>query len=489
MRPRWLPGLGLLLAVGVAPVSGQNVVCNVIERQGGSATISNAGLPTEFGVIYRAHFVCDGGQRTIMADTATYSRASGQIELFGQAEIRDPERILTAARATYFTQIRQLSARGDVVVTDRTTGSVIQGDVLTYLEETATRPESQITATATTGQARAILLSDRSGEPGVRDTTVVDASQIDLVGERLFRGLGDAVMTRDSLRATGFMIEYEQEAGTLVVNGNGIIELPAYELRGDSITASVADGDEIRDVFARHNSSLRSEELQVNAPALRLFFEEGELSRMVALPWEAPQYAPPWPRPTARNDQFRMEADSIDVLAPGQRLQEAVAVGQAHVERLTPDSLRVLLPEADAEVMALIEHDWVDGDTVRAFFTDGPPPAGNRAVPAVATADAAGDAAGEPAAPERVLERLWATGEPARTMHRTRDDNAAADVKFSIAYLVGREIDVTFSAGAVTVVTASEDVRGVYLQPTEVAQRTRTGTGATAAPPPPRQPQ
>jgi lipopolysaccharide export system protein LptA len=475
--------LGITLAAA-APASAQNVVCNVIERQGGSATISNAGLPTEYGIIYRAHFVCDGGQRTIMADTATYSRASGQIELFGRAEIRDPERILTAARATYFTQIRQLSARGNVVVTDRSTGSVIEGDVLTFLEETPERPESQITATATTGQARATLLRERSGEPGVQDTTVVDASQIDVMGDRLFRGLGDAVMTRDSLRATGFMIEYEQEAGTLVVNGNGVIEVPNYELRGDSITASVTEGEQIRDVFARHNTSLHSEDLQVRAPALRLFFEDGEVSRMVAQPWEAPQFAPPWPRPTAQNDQFRMEADSIDVLAPGQRLEEAVATGTARVERLTPDSLRMLLPEVEAEVLALIEHDWVDGDTVRAYFTDGPPRA--RSVEErLADPDAA--AAEDEVAPERVLERLWAAGEPARTMHRTRDENAGPDVKFSIAYLVGREIDVTFTGGAVAVVTASEDVRGVYLQPTEVAQRTRTGTTETAAPTPPRQ--
>jgi lipopolysaccharide export system protein LptA len=457
---------GLMLLTGTGSGAAQSVVCNVIERPGGSATISNAGLPTEFGIIYRAHFVCDGGQRTIMADTATYSRASGQIELFGRAEVRDPERILNAARATYFTQLRQLSARGDVVVTDRATGSVILGDVLTYLEETPTRPESQITATATTGQARAILLSERSAEPGVMDTTIVDAAQINVVGERLFRGLGDAVMTRDSLQASGFVIEYDQDSGVLVVTGNGLVEVPGYELRGDSITAMVADGDEIRDVLARHNTSLHSADMQVTAPALRLFFEEGEVSRMVALHWEPAVPGTPVTRANAVNDQFRMEADSLDVLAPGQRIEEAVAIGSAYVERFTPDTLQALLPEVDEAVRALIANDWVRGDTVRAFFTDGPPP----------------DEEG--AAVERVLERLWAAGEPARTMHRTRDRNAAPDVRYSIAYLVGREINVTFRDGAIAVVTASEDVRGVYLQPSEVAART---TGSDTGQPPPRQ--
>jgi lipopolysaccharide export system protein LptA len=459
-----LAGMMLLTVTGSA--AAQRVVCNVIERQGGSATISNAGLPTEFGVIYRAHFVCDEGQRTILADTATYSRASGQIELFGRAEVQDPERILNAARATYFTQLRQLSARGDVVVTDRATGSVIQGDVLTYLEETPTRPESQITATATTGQARATILSERSAEPGVMDTTIVDAAQINVAGERLFRGLGDAVMTRDSLRASGFVIEYDQDSGVLVVTGNGLVEVPGYELRGDSITATVAEGDEIRDVLARHSTSLHSADMQVTAPALRLFFEDGEVARMVALPWEPAVPGTPVARATAVNDQFRMEADSLDVLAPGQRIEEVAAVGSAYVERFTPDSLQALLPETDDDVRSLIANDWVRGDTVRAYFTDGPPP----------------DEEG--AAVERVLERLWAGGEPARTMHRTRDRNAEPDVLFSLAYLVGRKIDVTFRDGAIAVVTASEDVRGVYLQPSDVAART---TGSNTGRPPPRQ--
>jgi lipopolysaccharide export system protein LptA len=458
-----LAGMMLLTVTGSA--AAQRVVCNVIERQGGSATISNAGLPTEFGVIYRAHFVCDEGQRTILADTATYSRASGQIELFGRAEVQDPERILNAARATYFTQLRQLSARGDVVVTDRATGSVIQGDVLTYLEETPTRPESQITATATTGQARATILSERSAEPGVMDTTIVDAAQINVAGERLFRGLGDAVMTRDSLRASGFVIEYDQDSGVLVVTGNGLVEVPGYELRGDSITATVAEGDEIRDVLARHSTSLHSADMQVTAPALRLFFEDGEVARMVALPWEPAVPGTPVARATAVNDQFRMEADSLDVLAPGQRIEEVAAVGSAYVERFTPDSLQALIPETDDDVRSLIANDWVRGDTVRAYFTDGPPP----------------DEEG--AAVERVLERLWAGGEPARTMHRTRDRDAEPDVLFSLAYLVGREIDVTFRDGAIAVVTASEDVRGVYLQPSEVAARTTTGSN-TGRPPP-----
>jgi lipopolysaccharide export system protein LptA len=453
MRSALTAALITVLA-GAASASAQGVVCDIIERQGSEAIISNAGQPTEFGIIYRAHFRCDGGQRTIIADTATYSRASGQIELFGRVEVSDPERIMRSARATYFTQIRQLSATGNVVVTDRETGSIIRGDLLNFLEATPERPESQITATATTGRARALLLRDRPAEPGVRDTTIVDASQIHIVGDRLFRGLGNAVMTRDSLRATGSVIEYSQQAGSLEISGDARVELPRYEMRADSITAALGEGDEIRDVLARHRAAVDSEDMQVTAPAVRLFFEDGAVSRLVAMNWTPTLHGPAPERARAWSDQFLMEADSLDVLAPDQQLREAAAIGTAYVQRITPDSLLGLLPDVEPAVLSLIEHDWVRGDTVRAFFTAGP-------VPDV-----------EGAEPERVLERLWTAGDPAQTMHRTRDNNAAPDTPLSIAYLIGRQVEVSFNGGAVAVVSASEDVRGVYLQPADVAQRT-----------------
>jgi lipopolysaccharide export system protein LptA len=458
MRRLLLSGMLVLLAVAAssAPAAGQGVVCNLIDRPGSSATISNAGLPTEFGIIYRAHFVCDGGQRVIIADTATYSRASGQIELFGNVNVSDPERILTSTRATYFTQMRQLSATGSVVVRDRNTGSLLYGDLLNYWEQTPERAQSQITATATTGLARALLLRDRAAEPGRRDTTTVDATQIHVVGEQTFRGLGDAVMTRDSLRATGATIEYTQDTGMLVVAGDGVVELPRYELRGDSITATVGDDDELRDVLSRHAASLDSEDMRLTAPAVRLFFENGGVHRLVAMNWEggsAPDAG--GARARAVSEEFTMEADSLDVLAPEQQLREAVAIGLAYVQRILPDSVRMLLPQADGPVAELIENDWMRGDTIRAVFTDGPPPAE------------------EGAAAERVLERLSAIGGPAQAVHLTRDDNATADTKLSIAYLVGQWIEVAFEAGSVSVVSASVDVRGVYLQPEEAARRDR----------------
>jgi hypothetical protein len=351
-------------------------------------------------------------------------------------------------------------------VTDRATGSIVLGDLLNYWEQTPERPQSQMTATATTGQARAILLRERAAEPGRRDTTTVDATQIHIVGEQMFRGLGNAVMTRDSLRATGATIEYAQDVGSLAIAGDGRVELPRYELRGDSINATVGDDEELEEVFARHATTLVTEDMNLTAPAVRLFFVDGGVHRLVAMAWPGAQSPEGDNRARALSDEFAMEADSLDVLAPGQQLREAVAVGRAHVQRTLPDSLRALLPETTSDVAALIANDWMRGDTVRALFAEGRPPAE------------------EGATAERVLERLSATGDPAQTMHLTRDGNADATTRMSIAYLIGHFVEVTFEDGSVAVVSASEDVRGVYLQPEEAARRTSgPGAGPTAARP------
>jgi lipopolysaccharide export system protein LptA len=460
---RALSVAALLLAFGGASSAwGQAGTCEVNQRPGArDAVVVNAGQPTQVAVVYLADIRCTNGRR-ILADQATTSEASGIIELYGNVQVTDPERVLRAGQATFFTRQRQLRAQIDVVVTELESGSIIRSDLLNYYEQSVQRPQSLMVASRIAGPpARAVLFSDREAQ-AAGDSTVIDAQEIQITGEDMLRGTGDAILTRDSLRATAYQIEYYQQTGSLEITGGGVVTLPSYELRADSITATVGDDNEIREVLTRHGSSLQSEEMQVTAPAIRLFFENGGIARMVAMNWQPRPNMPPGARPVAVSDQFRMEADSLDVLAPEQQISEATAIGQAYVERITPDSLHQYLPEAEENVMALIRNDWMRGDTVRAYF----------AAAAETAADPVADAAGAPAgASERLMERLTAEGGPAQAMHRMRPENAAADARLSIAYLIGSRVEVTFADGVVTEVMASEDVSGVYLQPSEAVRR------------------
>jgi lipopolysaccharide export system protein LptA len=482
-----------LMATGAAA---QTTTCDAMDVPGNQTDFLNRGTPQEIVVITGgAHLVCSGG-RVIRAQQATVSRASQTINLFQNVRVDDPAHTLQADQATFFSQTRRLSATGSVVVTDRNTGSIIRGDQLEYYQQTPERPQSRIETTVRSGLARAILFraAGTGAVPGAaRDSTIVDALQITIIGEETFRAIGQAVMTRDSMVATGYTIGYEQDTGTMSVAGGGRVQLPRQELRGDSIDARVGADDELEEVLTRHGAHLISEEMQVRAPAIRLMFEGGGVSRMVAMGWPAVQGVAPGPRPRVEAEEFVMESDSIDALAPGQQITEVVAIGDAFGERITPDSLLALLPEGTPEQLALISTDWMRGDTVRAYFgpADGTPESGrgvaadtagvdpvaaDTAAAAVAPADARPATGAEPAG-ERVMERLTASGSPARSVYRMRDENAP-EAKLSINYLTASRIDVRFANGTVAVVSAEGDATGIYLQPGAPAPR-RSGTGGT----------
>jgi lipopolysaccharide export system protein LptA len=493
MRPLRLLSIGLLLLAGTrVSAAAQAVDCRVIEVPGSDLQAMNVGLPTETQVLTLAVLDCDGGRR-IRADQAIVIRASQRIQLFGNVQITDPDRTLTADQATFFSATRQLDALNNAMVRDHNTGSWLRGDRILYLQETAERP-ARIEATATSGLARAVLfpdttaaarpapapaVADTAGDPAAAapvpppapaaaDSTVVDATQITIIGQQSFRALGSAVMTRDSLRATGQTIEYTEETGELLVTRNARVELPRQELVGDSISATVDEGQRLREVLARHGAALTSEEMSVTAAAVRLFFDdEGGVNRLVAMDWPASASVAGSARARVEAEEFIMESDSIDVLAPGQQITEAVAIGNAYGERLTPDSLRALLPDVEPEQLALIESDWMRGDTVRAFF--GPAPTPQAVGPDVAAPDPAAPdpVAVDPETPgsaERVMERLLASGAPALSVYRMRDEEDP-EAKLSVNYLSAERIEVAFAGGTVSVVTADGNARGIYLQP------------------------
>lgn len=466
MLRRVLPVAAALLAALPAAVTAQGS-CNV-DRWATQNTV-NIGTPEEMTYISYPVISCPGGRR-ISADNAYVRGGSGVVRLMGNVMFQDSARTLRSTNAEYFSNNQRMSATGSVVLVHRTTNSTIRSEQLEYLEAT---PQRQSMVQATGGRPQAVLR-----QAGQQDSTVLWAMQIDIIGEDRLRGTGDARLERDSLVAQAYVIEYDQDTRRLDLSGvRTQIDLPDYQLIGDSITVAMTPEEEIRDVFARHTARLDSEEFDVTAAAIRLMFENGAVTRLVAMNWEPRAGAERHGQARVVNEQFNMTADSLDVLAPQQQLQEAVAVGGAHVERITPDSLRAYLPEADEETMRVIAHDWMRGDTVRAFFAApaaGPVAAAGDA--AAAVADAAATQAG--ASGDPVLERLYAIGGPAQAMHRMRPDNAAADAKLSIAYLIGQQVEVTFTDGIVSVVSASEDVRGVYLQPSDAARR----TGANSQP-------
>lgn len=67
-------------------------------------------------------------------------------------------------------------------------------------------------------------------------------------------------------------------------------------------------------------------------------------------------------RPRARSSTFDMVADSLEVQAPGEVLERVFAAGRARAVSSDRDSLNT------PETPEIIRRDWIEGDTVVAFF-------------------------------------------------------------------------------------------------------------------------
>jgi len=302
------------------------------------------------------------------------------------------------------------------------------------------------------------------------------ADMIQVMGQQHFRGLGSAVITKDSVTAYGGIADYDQESGDLELAGQGRVESSGYQLIGDTVTARL-EQDTLREVTAHRNGKLSTREVTVEAPRIRIELAQGAVQRMTAArPGRgATDQGLQLPQSTIVARQFRLAADSIDVLAPGQELDEVIAIGDAYSS--TNDTIPA--PPDVGELQNALSTDWMRGDTVHAFFVANP------------------RAETDTAAEKRVLDRVVSIGSPASSLYRKRelaaaqapepvaaadsvavavDSVAAAEprVEYSIGYLLARRIEVTMADGEVREVNASEDVRGIYLQP-------RSGTAAQAA--------
>lgn len=406
------------------------------------------------GIDYRC---TDGTQ--IRADSAVVWEQSGNAAFFRNVRFEDADTEMASDSARYYDNQGELVAFGNVVLTDRKGGAVIRGANLSYLNESRFRTEDRILVYG--GNPRAtiqppprpaaplaeaepeedgageeeIAPGDMEGEDPAADSLTgeeeppvtdsldegaetevevapaaapvdsvtplpyeVDATRIMIDGRRFFRAGGEVVVTRDSLRAVGDSLDYDQEVGAMLILGEASVEDSGFRLSGLSVSVTPAAGlDE--EILAREEAELTGDEVLMTAPAIRLFLEEGKVGRLVALPTVPPfpdagveeldttgltpgdaqrvremaeaaaaavedtLSAPDSvPRPYVVAADFRLTGDSIEVLSPGQVLDVVTAVGTARADAMGQDSLvREDLPE-------IAGNDWMEGETIIARF-------------------------------------------------------------------------------------------------------------------------
>lgn len=377
-------------------------------------------------------FLCADGVY-VKADSAF---VTGEVRtLIGNVVYRDSTRALTAQRVVYTERQAHINAQGQVVFVDRETGSTLRGQVLDYWREQPGRPERVILSS---GRPNAVIVRQDSVtlQP---DTTIIDANLMDIAGKDAFLATGSVEIRRTGgLIARAQRADYNEPAGRMILIGQASVQDSAMHLIGDSIHTFLRDG-EFSQVDAYRNAKILSDDMDVESDRLHIVLDTGVVQRLIAVGTTDRQAH-------ASSPQFEVTADSIDAIAPGQKLDRAIAVGNA--EGVRTDSLDVSLPSE-------IARDWLRGDTVIAIFT--------------AASDSlirARRAAGDTTSSDRVLERLIASGAtgPATTLYRTREANDTTN-QVSVIYTAARRIEVLLKNGEVESVNATDELKGLYLQP------------------------
>jgi hypothetical protein len=421
-------------------------------RDNATFTGTNLGQANQVMVWEGAEFRCTDGKR-LTANQIITNAATDVMSLYGNVRYSDADRTVSSINGEWSRRQGLFQARGDVVVTDAESGSRLSAPSLDYYQVTGNNRVSRMT---TMGGRGTMLIRQKTaaaaGRPAKRDSSIVVADIIEIIGDELFRGSGNAVITRTDVRGFGGVVEYDQARGNLLLAMNARIDGDEYDLSADTIRALASEGEQLREVRASRNSRLTSDQVAVESPFLAIFLDSGAVNRMVATrPASSPGQPVSLPRVTSK--QFNVSADSIDAVAPRQQLQQVHAIGHAFGERL--DTLPP--PTAAAALPDILTHDWLRGDTLRATFVENP--------------DSRRDSAGNR---ERMLQQIVArgAGAPASSALRMRQPN---DTTWRIYYTLADRIRVDFNKGEVANTELDGNVRGVFLSPTTgvVADRKR----------------
>ena len=481
------------------PAVAQTTDCRLV-RVGGHT--SSQRFVSRFGPSYYRHYAsggvdyrCSDGTR-VLADSAVVFESDNQVQLYGDVLFEDAETELRSDSATYFSGQKQLNAWSNVQVTDRSSGAVINGETLIYDQASEFRALDRITvyggephATFLVAPAPAPPPDPDTGQAEAPPPTTppppyeIDAERFYLEGRRYFRAVGEVEIVRDSLRAFGDSLDYDQQVGVMVVLGDARFLGQGYTLTGETISVTPS-GSRSEEVMARGDARLTGDQVEMTAPAIRLFADNGNVDRLVALsrappppggedeldtqglsPGDAERVralardAPPGtepeestdslPRPTVVAEDFYVRGDSIEVMSPDQRLNQVIALGNARAEAIHEDSV------GTAHLPDFARRDWLVGETITAQFGPSQSPDS-----AAATELTPGDTLVR-------LRTLTAVGS-ARSFYRIPSTDTAqvgADTRPALHLVAGEQITIHLDGREVAGMDVEGQTVGYHFEP------------------------
>lgn len=477
----------LLLAASLSPSLGAQVSraradrpCEVVMTGRGpasqmlSVTTGTGAKHTYFGGGMSA--TCEGQGNRLLADSAEYYQDRAQLILFDNVRYTEGGMELNSDRMTYFTTEERLIAEGSVTARSAS-GTRFAGPRVEYFRDVpglralsrwvATgRPfvrmspaeagvdsvTPSVTDTAASSRAATSPANSSRRRASARlDTAQAAATRGDSVdlladiviseNDSLMWATGKVVIERSDMRATADSamldngIEFVRLMKEPVIVGQGE---RAFTLDGRVIDLWSKDR-KLERVVAADSGRVVSDSLTLTSDTVDMRLKDQRMERVYA--WGG--------RSRADAPAQQIDADSLDILMPGQRLREVRAIGNARATS-----------SADTAKVVTDEPDWISGDTIIAQFDT------------VAVADSA---------TQPRMREVLASGS-ARSLYQLAPSDGTRGAP-NISYNRGRVIKVGFAEGEMDSVEVLDAASGLYLEPAPVdTTAARVGTRPAARP-------
>ena len=385
---------------------------------------------------------CEGQGNRLLADSAEHYADRGELILITRVRYSEPRMNMQSDRMVYYTNEERLLATGNV--RGRTnTGTRFTGPEFEYfrakpgLRETPHwrapgRPFVRMAPTDSTAPRKPV-----AGPMAKSDSVDLTADVVLSQNDSLIWASGQVVIERPDMRATADSATIDQGTGFA-----RLLKGPSITGRGErpfTLTGAVIDlwsrQQRIERVRSDGAARVLSDSLTLTGDTIDLRIANQQMERVSA--WGG--------RAMAVTPAQQMEADSIDILMPGQRLRELHAVRRA-----------IAYTQVDTTQIVSEERDWISGDTIVALFDS------------AATGDTASSAR---------MREVTASGS-ARAYYQLAPSGGVKGLP-NISYNRGREIVVSFVEGAVSNVAVRDRASGIFLEPIQ------TDTARTSTPKPP----
>ncbi len=433
-----------------APGGGCRMEVTNLDREGSRVQVLDGVINYFAGGNVRIRCV---NQPVFMWSDSVASYQGRVVQFVGSVRYRDETTEMTADFGTYFRDNDKWEARGNVVLTNRKDGSILQGPMLDYYRAIP----GQRDTTELYADSRPTMTLRRRDSLGRPDEPYVVVGQwVRQKGDDRTWAVGRVTIDRSDFRGRGDSLFLDTGAGSRgVLAGRATLERTATDsflLRGSRIDFTL-DDRELTFVVARDTAHLSTPDLTLDGDAIALDIAQRKVEQTLA--WGSRI------RPVAKATDYEARGDSLAFDTPGQQLREIRAFRNGWLGTGSP---------ADSTE----DRDWVAGDTVVAHFVARDSAGTSRA--ALQRLEAAGDA--------RAYYRLRQTGQARASLTYTRARRITVTMRVQDALPIA--VDSVFALGV-------ED--GVHLQPVAIrpdttrADTTGTDTTAVRRPPGPARPE